>query len=59
VVHIFSHIRQTYVVTMVTVNDKEVNIATDRPSRWLTEHELDEAALSTAMRKVGVEQAII
>lgn len=52
VVHVFSHIRQTYVVSMVSVAEDCVKVRTERPARWLSKKELDDAALSTAMRKV-------
>lgn len=52
VVHIFSHIHQTYLVTLVTVAEKSVSVSSDQPSRWLTEEELGEAAIPTAMKKV-------
>ena len=52
VVHIFSHIHQTYQVSMVSAAESDVTVTTERPSRWLTQEELDTAALSTAMRKV-------
>ncbi|KAK7100931.1 hypothetical protein V1264_023793 [Littorina saxatilis] len=52
VVHIFSHIHQTYVVSMVTAAEDHVTVETERPARWLTKEELDAAALPTAMRKV-------
>ncbi|XP_076462945.1 adenine DNA glycosylase-like [Babylonia areolata] len=52
VVHIFSHIHQTYLVSMVTVKEENVTMAKEDQARWVTKEELDAAALPTAMRKV-------
>ncbi|KAK7501221.1 hypothetical protein BaRGS_00007706 [Batillaria attramentaria] len=52
VVHLFSHINQTYLVTLITVTEENITILSERPSRWLTEEELGEAAIPTAMKKV-------
>ncbi|XP_067846239.1 adenine DNA glycosylase isoform X2 [Heptranchias perlo] len=57
VVHIFSHIHQTYHVygNMLsdTTTDSVKQEETERPSfRWLTEAEFHQSAVSTAMKKV-------
>ncbi|KAL8607228.1 hypothetical protein ACOMHN_009622 [Nucella lapillus] len=55
VVHIFSHIHQTYLVSTATVMEDNITMATEKEARWLTRAELDTAALPTAMRK-GVKR---
>ncbi|XP_071172388.1 adenine DNA glycosylase-like isoform X2 [Mytilus edulis] len=57
VVHLFSHIHQTYIIDSITVEeDDRDTVVTDLPStkplRWVTEEELQESAVSTAMKKV-------
>ncbi|CAC5419730.1 mutY [Mytilus coruscus] len=57
VVHLFSHIHQTYIIDSITVKDNDSDtVVTDHPStrplRWVTEEELQESAVSTAMKKV-------
>ncbi|NWV01288.1 MUTYH glycosylase, partial [Upupa epops] len=52
VVHIFSHIRQTYVVYSLSL-DQDVTLDPSLyPSRWVTEEEFHTSAVSTAMKKV-------
>ncbi|XP_021366074.1 adenine DNA glycosylase-like isoform X2 [Mizuhopecten yessoensis] len=53
VVHIFSHIHQTYVIQSATVKEGEVTLETEQPpSRWVTKEEFFECAVSTGMKKV-------
>ncbi|XP_052059570.1 adenine DNA glycosylase-like [Mytilus californianus] len=57
VVHLFSHIHQTYIIDSLTVEeDGSDTVVKDpsstRPLRWVTEEELQESAVSTAMKKV-------
>ncbi|XP_066298550.1 adenine DNA glycosylase-like isoform X2 [Branchiostoma lanceolatum] len=56
VVHIFSHIHQTYMVETFDVEcdgqDGRMGKQEAPPCRWVTRSELQGAALSTAMRKV-------
>ncbi|XP_060629368.2 adenine DNA glycosylase [Anolis sagrei] len=54
VLHIFSHIRQTYMIYFLNLNkeknwDKEVELPA---SRWVTKTEFQSSAISTAMKKV-------
>ncbi|XP_046566760.1 adenine DNA glycosylase-like isoform X1 [Haliotis rubra] len=53
VVHIFSHIHQTYSVEAVTVMEEKVEaeMVSDE-KRWVTKEEFLEAAVSTAMKKI-------
>ncbi|CAG2184892.1 mutY [Mytilus edulis] len=56
VVHLFSHIHQTYIIDSITVEEEDRDTeVTDPPStkplRWVTEEELHESAVSTAMKK--------
>ncbi|KFP86001.1 A/G-specific adenine DNA glycosylase, partial [Apaloderma vittatum] len=52
VVHIFSHIHQTYVVYSLSL-DRDVTLGpASSPSRWVTEEEFHASAVSTAMKKV-------
>ncbi|OXB78918.1 UNVERIFIED_CONTAM: hypothetical protein H355_013798 [Colinus virginianus] len=52
VVHIFSHIHQTYAVYSLCMDgDVALNTASS-PSRWVTEEEFRASAVSTAMKKV-------
>ncbi|NXE45343.1 MUTYH glycosylase, partial [Casuarius casuarius] len=52
VIHIFSHIHQTYVVYSLPMDgDVTLNPALS-PSRWVTEEEFHASAVSTAMKKV-------
>ncbi|XP_046367317.2 adenine DNA glycosylase-like [Haliotis rufescens] len=53
VVHIFSHIHQTYSVEAVTVLEEKVEEETESEERrWVTKEEFLEAAVSTAMKKI-------
>ncbi|XP_060085975.1 adenine DNA glycosylase-like [Ylistrum balloti] len=53
VVHIFSHIHQTYVIQAITVEEGEVTLDTEQPpSRWVSKEEFLECAVSTGMKKV-------
>nr|XP_038038660.1 adenine DNA glycosylase isoform X2 [Anas platyrhynchos] len=52
VVHVFSHIHQTYVVYSLPLDgDVTLDLASS-PSRWVTEEEFRASAVSTAMKKV-------
>ncbi len=52
VVHVFSHIRQTYVVWTASL-DGEVDLSQlGREFQWLTQEGIASAGVSTAMRKV-------
>ncbi|NXR24307.1 MUTYH glycosylase, partial [Cinclus mexicanus] len=52
VIHIFSHIHQTYVVYSLHLDgDVTLDLALP-PSRWVTEDEFHASAVSTAMKKV-------
>ncbi|KAM9186671.1 adenine DNA glycosylase isoform 3-T4 [Mergus octosetaceus] len=52
VVHVFSHIHQTYVVYSLPLDgDLTLDLASS-PSRWVTEEEFCASAVSTAMKKV-------
>ncbi|XP_025909411.1 adenine DNA glycosylase, partial [Nothoprocta perdicaria] len=52
VIHIFSHIHQTYVVYSLPVDEDVTLDAVLPPSRWVTEEEFHASAVSTAMKKV-------
>ncbi len=53
VVHIFSHINQTYVIFAVpTAKEDEAQISSSRPTRWVTKKQFLDSAVSTAMKKV-------
>ncbi|NXL43774.1 MUTYH glycosylase, partial [Podilymbus podiceps] len=52
VVHIFSHIHQTYVVYSLPLDGGMALDPASSPSRWVTEEEFHAAAVSTAMKKV-------
>ncbi|NXL33015.1 MUTYH glycosylase, partial [Glaucidium brasilianum] len=52
VVHIFSHIHQTYVVYSLPLDGDVTLDPTSSPSRWVTEEEFHASAVSTAMKKV-------
>ncbi|NXU58147.1 MUTYH glycosylase, partial [Turnix velox] len=52
VVHIFSHIHQTYVVYSLPLDGDVTLDPALSPSRWVTEEEFCAAAVSTAMKKV-------
>ncbi|XP_052522590.1 adenine DNA glycosylase isoform X2 [Tympanuchus pallidicinctus] len=52
VVHIFSHIHQTYVVYSLCLDGDVVLDTASSPSRWVTEEEFRASAVSTAMKKV-------
>uniref|UniRef100_A0A8B9F2Z4 Adenine DNA glycosylase n=1 Tax=Amazona collaria TaxID=241587 RepID=A0A8B9F2Z4_9PSIT len=52
VVHIFSHIHQTYVVYSLSLDGDVTLDAASPPSRWVTEEEFHVSAVSTAMKKV-------
>ncbi|NXI72870.1 MUTYH glycosylase, partial [Anseranas semipalmata] len=52
VVHVFSHIHQTYVVYSLSLDgDVTLDLASS-PYRWVTEEEFHASAVSTAMKKV-------
>uniref|UniRef100_A0A7N6FHI5 Adenine DNA glycosylase n=1 Tax=Anabas testudineus TaxID=64144 RepID=A0A7N6FHI5_ANATE len=53
VVHIFSHIHQTYVVHSVCLKDSDTQTQTGN-AQWLTRSALQEAAVSTGVKKVCV-----
>ncbi|XP_069126065.1 adenine DNA glycosylase-like isoform X2 [Argopecten irradians] len=53
VVHIFSHIHQTYVIQAITIEEGEVTLNTEQPpSRWVSKEDFLECAVSTGMKKV-------
>ncbi|NWY42295.1 MUTYH glycosylase, partial [Sylvia atricapilla] len=52
VVHIFSHIHQTYVVYSLRLDGDVTLDPALSPSRWVTEDEFHASAVSTAMKKV-------
>ncbi|XP_054689279.1 adenine DNA glycosylase isoform X1 [Grus americana] len=52
VVHIFSHIHQTYVVYSLPLDGDVTLDPALSPSRWVTEEEFHASAVSTAMKKV-------
>ncbi|NXN39214.1 MUTYH glycosylase, partial [Rhinoptilus africanus] len=52
VVHIFSHIHQTYVVYSLPLDADVTLDPALSPSRWVTEEEFHASAVSTAMKKV-------
>ncbi|XP_025110074.1 adenine DNA glycosylase-like [Pomacea canaliculata] len=52
VLHLFSHIHQTYCVTLVSVTEQNIKVTSQRPWQWLTNAEVNEAAIPTAMKKV-------
>jgi len=54
VLHIFSHIRQQYVVYAAQVNDSSV-VANKKNAviKWIDKDDLDGTAISTAMKKVS------
>ncbi|XP_025942424.1 adenine DNA glycosylase [Apteryx rowi] len=52
VIHIFSHIHQTYVVYSLPVDGDVTLDPVSSPSRWVTEEEFHASAVSTAMKKV-------
>ncbi|KAM7410104.1 hypothetical protein PAMA_001517 [Pampus argenteus] len=51
VVHIFSHIHQTYVVHSVCLKDHDTQTQTEN-AQWLTRSALQEAAVSTGVKKI-------
>nr|WAH70730.1 ELOVL fatty acid elongase 8b [Eleutheronema tetradactylum] len=51
VVHIFSHIHQTYVVHSVRLKDGDTRTQTEN-TQWLTKAALQEAAVSTGVKKI-------
>ncbi|XP_035509583.1 adenine DNA glycosylase [Morone saxatilis] len=51
VVHIFSHIHQTYVVHSVCLKDGDTHTQTEN-AQWLTRSALQEAAVSTGVKKI-------
>uniref|UniRef100_A0A3B4YH06 Adenine DNA glycosylase n=1 Tax=Seriola lalandi dorsalis TaxID=1841481 RepID=A0A3B4YH06_SERLL len=53
VVHIFSHIHQTYVVHSVRLKDGDTQTQTEN-AQWLSRSALHEAAVSTGLKKVCV-----
>ncbi|XP_033919952.1 adenine DNA glycosylase isoform X2 [Melopsittacus undulatus] len=52
VVHIFSHIHQTYVVYSLSLDGDVTLDPASSPSRWVTEEEFHASAVSTAMKKI-------
>lgn len=52
VIHIFSHIHQTYVVYSLHLDGDVTLEPALSPSRWVTEDEFHASAVSTAMKKV-------
>ena len=52
VIHIFSHIHQTYQVKCLTVNQTSIKLEHQSKCKWVTRQQFMEAAISTAMRKV-------
>ncbi|NWH36024.1 MUTYH glycosylase, partial [Chloropsis hardwickii] len=52
VIHIFSHIHQTYVVYSLQLDGDVTPDPALSPSRWVTEDEFHASAVSTAMKKV-------
>ncbi|NXF50812.1 MUTYH glycosylase, partial [Oceanites oceanicus] len=52
VVHIFSHIHQTYLVYSLPLDGDVTLDPALSPSRWVTEEEFHASAVSTAMKKV-------
>uniref|UniRef100_A0A673AD31 Adenine DNA glycosylase n=1 Tax=Sphaeramia orbicularis TaxID=375764 RepID=A0A673AD31_9TELE len=54
VVHIFTHIHQTYIVYSVCLKDGKTQTKTDN-TQWLSRSALHEAAVSTGMKKVCVK----
>lgn len=52
VVHIFSHIHQTYIVYSVILEDCDGGHSPSETTRWLTRLALQEAAVSTAVKKI-------
>lgn len=53
VVHIFSHIHQTYVVYSLRLTDADTRARSENV-QWLTRSALQEAAVSTAVKKVFI-----
>ncbi|XP_076582204.1 adenine DNA glycosylase [Chaetodon auriga] len=51
VVHVFSHIHQTYVVHSVCLKDGDAHAQTEN-AQWLTRSALQEAAVSTGVKKI-------
>ncbi|KAM9384440.1 adenine DNA glycosylase [Pholidichthys leucotaenia] len=51
VVHIFSHIHQTYVVYSVCLKEGDTRMQTEN-TQWLTRSALQEAAVSTGLKKI-------
>ncbi|NXL91982.1 MUTYH glycosylase, partial [Alectura lathami] len=52
VIHVFSHIHQTYVVYSLSLDGDMALDPASSPSRWVTEEEFHASAVSTAMKKV-------
>ena len=54
VLHVFSHIRQTYSVWLVEADSPDFKLkdTTSPVLKWLTEEEIGQSATSTAMKKV-------
>ena len=52
VIHIFSHIHQTYVVYSLPLDGDVTLDPALSPSRWVTQNEFHASAVSTAMKKV-------
>ncbi|NXG75013.1 MUTYH glycosylase, partial [Baryphthengus martii] len=52
IIHIFSHIHQTYVIYSLSLDGDVTLDPALSPSRWVTEEEFHASAVSTAMKKV-------
>ena len=52
VVHIFSHIHQTYVIEGIVANQSDITEEEQSDKRWVSKEQFLEAAVSTAMKKV-------
>ena len=61
VVHLFSHIHQTYVVYHVTLTDEaEIDLnGSERPAKWVGREEFLKSAVSTAMKKVVLQNTAL
>ncbi|KAJ8040389.1 Adenine DNA glycosylase [Holothuria leucospilota] len=55
IVHIFSHIRQTYEIDLVVALEDDITESepeTDQNMKWVTSKEMEDMGISTAMKKV-------
>lgn len=55
VVHIFSHIHQTYRVEYITVDQSNTELEDQSKVKWVTKQQFYESAISTAMKKVSAK----